>query len=98
MMERRSHVYMLASRRNGTLYTGSTIDLARRIYEHRTGAMPGFTRDYGVTMLVWYEEYPRINDARIREYAIKRWRRAWKLALIEAFNPARRDLYEELGF
>ena len=97
-MERRSHVYMLASRRNGTLYTGSTIDLARRIYEHRTGAMPGFTRDYGVTMLVWYEEYSRIIDARIRECAIKRWRRAWKLALIEAFNPARRDLYEELGF
>jgi len=97
-MERRSHVYMLASRRNGTLYTGSTIDLARRIHEHRTGAMPGFTRDYGVTMLVWYEEYPRVIDARIREYAIKRWRRAWKLALIEAFNPAWRDLYEDLGF
>jgi predicted GIY-YIG superfamily endonuclease len=62
-MERVSRVYMLASRRNETLYTGSTTDLARRIWEHRIGALPGFTRDYGVTMLVWYEAYPRIVDA-----------------------------------
>ena len=82
-----SHVYILASRRNGTLYTGSTTDLRRRVWEHRTGAAPAFTRDYGVTVLVWYEGYERIIEARIREYAIKRWRRAWKLALIEENEP-----------
>ena len=75
-MERVSHVYLLASRRNGTHYTGSTTELARRVWEHRTGVLPGFTRDHGVTVLVWYEGYARILDARHREYAIKRWRRA----------------------
>lgn len=93
-MERVSHVYMLASRRNGTLYVGSTIDLARRIWEHKSGAMAGFTRDYGVTTLVWYQGYPHIVQARSREYVIKKWRRAWKIALIEQMNPDWRDLYE----
>lgn len=92
-----SHVDILANQRNGTLYTGSTTDLARRVWEHRTAVTPGFTKTYGVVMLVWYEDHPRIMDARIREYAIKRWRRAWKLALIEAMNPDRRDLYLDLN-
>ena len=75
-MERISHVDRVARRRNGTLYTGSTTDLARRVWEHRTVAMLGFTRHYSVTMLVWYEAHLRILNARVREYAIKRWRRA----------------------
>ncbi|TXM72849.1 GIY-YIG nuclease family protein [Methylobacterium sp. WL103] len=92
-----SHVDILASQRNGTLYTGSTTDLARRVWEHRPAVTPGFTKTYGVVMLVWSEDHPRIIDARIREYAIKRWRRAWKLALIEAMNPDWRDLYLDLN-
>ena len=96
-MRSESHVYILASQRNGTLYTGSTTELARRIWEHKNGVMPGFTREYGVALLVWYEGYPRIELARQREYILKRWRRAWKLQLIEAFNPAWRDLYDDLN-
>jgi putative endonuclease len=88
---------MLASQRNGTLYTGSTTDLARRVWEHRIGAVPGFTRDYGVTCLVWYEGCPEIGLARQREHGLKRWRRAWKLALIEAMNPDWRDLAPDLN-
>lgn len=67
----RAWVYILASRRNGTLYVGSTADLSKRIWEHKQALLPGFTRDYGVTMLVWYEAYDRLIDARHREYAIK---------------------------
>lgn len=95
--EYRAYVYILASRRNGTLYVGSTADLSRRIWEHKQGLLPGFTRDYGVTMLVWYEGYERLIDARHREYAIKRWRRAWKFRLIEELNPDWRDLYFDLN-
>jgi putative endonuclease len=80
-MEPRAYVYILASKRNGTLYVGSTTDLSRRVWEHKQGLTPGFTTDYGVSLLVWYEAYDRILDARHREYAIKRWRRAWKLEL-----------------
>jgi putative endonuclease len=90
-------VYILASQRNGTLYTGSATDLSRRVWEHKTKLTPGFTSDYGVTMLVWYEGYERVVDARTREYAIKRWRRAWKLRLIEEFNPDSDDLYGRLN-
>jgi putative endonuclease len=96
-MQPAAHVYILASRRNGTLYTGSTTDLARRVWEHRNALRPGFTSEYGVTLLVWYEDHPHIALARQREYAIKRWRRAWKLTLVEAMNPDWRDLYAELN-
>jgi putative endonuclease len=89
----RAYVYILASDRNGTLYVGSTTDLARRIDEHKRKVMPGFTTRYDVVRLVWYESYERILDARHREYAIKRWKRAWKLKPIESMNPAWRDLY-----
>jgi putative endonuclease len=92
-----SWVYIMANRRNGTLYTGVTTDLARRAWEHREGLTPGFTKDYGVKRLVWFETYDRVIDAIGREKAIKRWRRAWKLALIEAENPQWRDLYETLS-
>jgi putative endonuclease len=88
------HVYILASQRNGTLYVGVTNDLARRVWEHQEGLTPGFTSKYGVVRLVWYEEYPDISDAITREKRLKRWRREWKLRLIEEHNPQWLDLYE----
>lgn len=90
-------VYMLASQRNGTLYVGVTNDLIRRVGEHRAGLVPGFTADYGVTMLVWFETHSYIDQAILREKRIKRWRRAWKLALIEAGNPQWRDPLRRSG-
>ena len=91
-----SWVYILASGRNGTLYTGVTTKLTQRTWEHRTGQRPGFTDTYGVKTLVWYETHAYVGDAIKRETSIKRWRRGWKLALIEANNPQWRDLYEDL--
>lgn len=96
-MQRGGWVYILASRRNGTLYVGSPTDPSRRIWEHKNKLTPGFTSEYNVMTLVWYEGYDQILEARHREYKIKRWRRAWKLALIEAMNPDWRDLYDELN-
>ena len=81
------HVYILASRRNGTLYIGCTTDLAKRIYEHREGLVPGFTRRYNVKRLVYVETYHDVSDAALRERRMKGWRRAWKIQLIEADNP-----------
>ena len=91
-------VYLLASRRNGTLYVGVTSDLVSRIYQHRNGLLPGFTRDYGVKLLVWFEQHATMEEAILREKRIKKWNRKWKLELIEAGNPAWRDLAEDLGF
>jgi putative endonuclease len=88
---------MLASNRNGTLYCGVTSDIPRRAWEHRSDVVPGFTREHGVHMLVWYELHATMSDAITREKAIKKWRRSWKLRLIEATNPAWRDLYLELA-
>ena len=96
-MERRFFVYMLASRRNGTLYLGVTNSLARRVFEHRNGCGSQFARRYGVTMLVWYEVYERADEAISREKDIKKWRRSWKLRLIEEMNPDWRDLYQTLN-
>ncbi|HEV3285502.1 MAG TPA: GIY-YIG nuclease family protein [Steroidobacteraceae bacterium] len=95
-MSKRYFVYILASRRNGTLYVGVTNDLVRRLTQHRAKAVPGFTRTYGVDKLVYFEEYAAILEARAREGALKRWRRAWKIALIEEANPQWRDLADEL--
>jgi len=89
-------VYILASRRNGTLYVGMTDDLARRSWEHRTSAVPGFTRKYGVKMLVWFEQHETRESALQRERQLKKWNRAWKLPLIERFNPSWKDLADEL--
>ncbi len=89
-------VYILASRKHGTLYVGVTNDLGRRISEHRQGLVPGFTRRYGVKMLVYAESFERIDEAREAEARIKKWRRAWKIALIEKTNPDWRDLYDEI--
>jgi len=91
-------VYILASKRNGTLYTGVTSNLIARIHQHRAGAVRGFTRDYGVKLLVWFEEHPTMEAAITREKRIKKWNRSWKLELIEASNPEWRDLAEDFGF
>lgn len=89
-------VYLLASRRNGTLYVGVTNYLVKRVWQHKNDLVEGFTRRYGVHSLVWYETHPTMEGAIAREKAIKTWRRAWKIELIEAFNPGWRDLYESI--
>jgi putative endonuclease len=89
-------VYILANRPQGTLYVGVTNDLARRIWEHRSKAVRGFTRRYGVQRLVYYEPTESLLAARDRERRLKRWRRDWKIALIEKDNPEWRDLYLSL--
>ena len=80
-------VYILASKRNGTLYVGVTNNLARRILEHKSKLVPGFTRKYGVDLLVYFEVFDSVLEARAREHSMKRWRRAWKIKLIEEANP-----------
>jgi putative endonuclease len=90
-------VYILASKRNGTLYTGVTEDLSRRVWQHRTGTAEGFTKRYGVRLLVHAEQYPSLADARAREKQIKGWRRKWKLELIEASNPGWDDVFDQLN-
>ena len=93
MPQKRLCVYILASRRNGTLYTGVTADLARRVWQHRSNAVAGFVRDYSVYRLVFAEFHETMADAILREKRIKKWRRAWKLELIEKMNPEWTDLY-----
>lgn len=95
-MERNYYVYILASKRNGTIYTGITNNLARRVYEHKNHIFEGFTKKYNVTRLVYYENYNYVYDAIEREKIIKQWRRAWKIKLIESFNPLWKDLYDEI--
>lgn len=90
------YVYLLASRRNGTVYVGVTSDLIKRIWEHRNHVVAGFTRKYGVDKLVWYEQHASMESAIQREKAIKEWKRAWKMNLIEKTNPEWVDLYETL--
>ena len=92
----RGYTYILASKRNGTLYTGVTSDLPRRIWEHREGLVEGFTARYDVKRLVWYEEFSWAIDAIKREKVIKSWPRAWRIALIEENNPDWQDLYSHL--
>ena len=90
------YVYLLAGRRNGTLYCGVTNDLVRRVWEHKEGLTDGFSKKYGVKMLVWFETHEDINAAITREKQIKEWRRDRKLEMIEKTNPYWRDLYPEL--
>src|SRR5438552_13138894 len=85
-------VYILASRRNGTLYVGMTDNLPRRMTQHRHGEVPGFTQKYQVKMLVWFEQHDTRESAFLRERQLKKWNRAWKLNLIEGTNPQWRDL------
>jgi putative endonuclease len=95
--EQQFFVYILASRKHGTLYIGVTNNLVRRVHEHREGLLPGFTRKYGVKQLVYYEAYQDIGDAISREKTLKEWRRDWKIALIEQSNPEWTDLYPGLA-
>ena len=88
---------LLSNTCHGVLYVGVTNDLARRVAQHKAKVVPGFTKTYGVLMLVYYEEYSSILEAREREARLKRWRRAWKFELIEKLNPDWRDLAEELA-
>ena len=88
---------MLASRPRGTIYIGVTSDLARRVWEHRCGAVPGFTHRYGVERLVWFEVFDDVRAAIQREKTLKHWLRAWKIALVERANPDWRDLWEEIA-
>ena len=90
-------VYILASKRNGTLYIGSTDNLVKRVWLHRNAVIPGFTKDYGVRHLVWYETHETRESALLRERQMKRWNRKWKLELIERSNPNWRDLGEKLA-
>ncbi len=91
------YVYLLASERNGTLYVGVTNDLVRRVYEHKNKVVRGFTQQYGVDRLVWFEIYDDPTNAIAREKVIKKWRRAWKLRLIEQSNPQWVDLYDQIS-
>ena len=88
----------MASRRNGTLYTGVTSNLIGRVYQHREGVVPGFTRKHGVKQLVWFEQHSTMEQAIAREKQVKKWLRVWKLELIERDNLGWRDLAEDLGF
>ena len=95
-MEKQPCVYILASKRNGTLYVGVTSDLVKRVYEHKHDLANGFTKEYKVHCLVYFEVHQEMNAAITREKQIKKWDRAWKLELIEKENPAWKDLYESI--
>ena len=97
MSEKQPTVYILASRRNGTLYTGVTSNLATRVWQHKNDVVEGFTKKYGVHTLVYYEVHEEMRSALTREKQIKKWKRSWKLALIEKQNPTWRDLSGDLG-
>ncbi|NIJ66182.1 putative endonuclease [Sphingomonas leidyi] len=97
-MDRIPAVYIVASKRIGTLYTGVTSDLPGRIYQHRTGMLEGFTKRHGCKRLVWFEVHEEMEPAIIREKQIKKWNRDWKIRLVEENNPTWRDLAEDWGF
>jgi putative endonuclease len=90
------YVYILASRKDGAIYIRITNDIVRRVYQHRTKAVPGFTSKYNITRLVWFEVYDDPTSAISREKEVKKWKRAWKIQLVEAKNPDWNDLYESI--
>ena len=96
-MDKRYWVYLLASRRNGTLYLGSTSDLTGRVHAHRHAAVDGFTKKYAVHRLVWFEEYVAPYEMVTRERQLKKWNREWKIRLIEDANPDWIDLFDTIG-
>jgi putative endonuclease len=96
-MERQPCVYILASRRNGTLYTGVTSDLAKRVWEHKNNVVEGFTKLHGVHILVWYELHETMESAIMKEKVMKGWKRRWKLNAIEMTNPEWKDLCDNLS-
>ncbi|MEA1949039.1 MAG: GIY-YIG nuclease family protein [Thermodesulfobacteriota bacterium] len=95
-MEKQFYVYILASKRNGTLYLGVTSDIVKRVWEHKNGLVEGFTKKYGVKYLVYYEIHEDSQNAIKREKQLKKWRRSWKLELIEQKNSEWRDLYVDI--
>ncbi len=95
-MERQPCVYILASKRNGTLYTEVTSNLLKRVWEHQNDLVDGFSKQYGVHILVWYEMHETMESAIHREKCIKKWERAWKIKRIEEMNPGWNDLYQDL--
>lgn len=96
-MIEQAFVYMMASRRNGTIYIGAAVDLPKRVWEHRNAVVPGFTRRHCCKLLVWYEAAGSWEGARTRERQMKEWKRAWKLREIEGTNPEWADLYEQIA-
>lgn len=90
------YVYLMASRRNGTLYVGVTSDLIARVYQHRNGLIDGFTKKYDCKILVWFEKHDDLQEARLRELQMKKWKRAWKIELIEKSNPHWKELFDSL--
>lgn len=95
-MSRPGYVYLMANRRNGTTYVGVTSNLPRRTYEHRNGLIAGHSKKYGCKKLVWYLAFDDIQDARRRELQMKKWKRPWKLRVIEEMNPTWDDLFDTL--
>ena len=95
-MNKPGFVYIMASRQNGTIYTGVTSDLLARTYQHRNGLVAGFTKKYDCKLLVWYEAHDDLDNARLRELQIKKWNRQWKLSEVEKMNPDWDDLFESL--
>ena len=96
-MKEAAYVYILASAPYGTLYVGVTTDLVKRVWEHKNGFVEGFSNEYEVKRLVWYEQHSSIIEAITREKRIKRWHRDWKVNLIQAMNPRWNDLYEQIA-
>ena len=93
-MKKGGYVYIIASKKNGTIYIGVTNNLQFRIYQHKQGLADSFTKEYDVKLLVYFEDYPTIEEAIAREKQLKHWNRGWKLKLIEKRNPNWEDLYE----
>jgi putative endonuclease len=96
-MNKKSAVYILASKKNGTLYIGVTSNLVKRIWKHKNNMVDGFTKRYNVHLLVWHELHENIESAIEREKQLKEWKRKWKLELIENINPGWEDLYYKIG-
>jgi putative endonuclease len=96
-VQKQPAVYVLASKRNGTLYIGVTSDLTKRVWEHKNDLVEGFTKRYSVHRLIWYELHNSMESAIKREKSMKEWKRAWKLELIESANPDWEDLYHRIA-
>ncbi|MGB4268044.1 MAG: GIY-YIG nuclease family protein [Spirochaetota bacterium] len=96
-MERKGFIYIMTNKKNGTLYIGVTSNLVKRVFEHKTKMIEGFTRKYNLTRLVYYEVYGTIEEAIKREKQLKNWRREWKISLINSFNAEWKDLYNDIA-
>ena len=96
MSEKYYYVYVLANKRRGTTYVGVTSNLVQRVWQHKEEQVEGFTKRYGIKMLVWFEQHENVEQAILREKQIKNWNRVWKIELIESVNPKWNDLYETI--